>query len=434
MKLKNRIKSKKLYEECLKVIPSGVNSPARSFSEVNTCPLVIDSAKGDLIFDVDGNSYIDFCGAWGSLIFGHCPDFVVQETIKQVKLGTSFGTVTPFEEKIARLIVETYKSVDKVRFVSSGTEATMTAIRIARGYTGKKLIVKFSGNYHGHNDCLLMESGSSASDLDVTATSSGIPVEVISNTISLDYNNLSQLETFFDSEKSDQIAAVIIEPIAGNMGLIPAEKEFLSQLRYFCTKKESLLIFDEVITGFRASLEGAQGLYDIYPDITCFGKIIGGGFPAAAVGGKEQIMDVLAPKGKVFQAGTLSGNPVAMRAGYITLKALLLDGIYEELESKTKAFLKPIQEFIIEKDLLITINQIGSMFTIFFGSKNIRNKIDLNHLNNKLFKQFFLFMLEKGIYFPQSPYETSFVSIAHEEKSLLKTSEAILNFLKINYE
>ncbi|MGD2169678.1 MAG: glutamate-1-semialdehyde 2,1-aminomutase [Chlamydiota bacterium] len=428
MQSKVRSSCEIIYQNACQVIPGGVNSPVRNFSDVEVPPLIVDKAIGDTIYDADSNAYIDYCTSWGGLILGHSPDPVVKALEKQLKQGTSFGISTSYEYEIAKKIVELVPSVEKVRFVSTGTEATMTAIRLARGYTKKPLIIKFQGNYHGHHDALLVQSGSSVSYLNPEATSEGVLPSSIQSTITLPYNDQKALDEFFASEKKDDVAAVIIEPIAGNMGLIPAKHAFLQALKEYSKKNDFLLVFDEVISGFRVGLEGAQGYYGVHPDLTCFGKIVGGGLPAALIGGKAEVMDLLAPSGKVFQAGTLSGNPLAMRAGLATLQVLERDGIYEELEDKTRVITDPIREEL--KNTPHSIHSVGSMFSIFWNVKNPQNKTDLAHLDMDIFKKYFQFLLKKGIYIPQSPFETSFVSLAHSKENLQYTRDVILDFIQ----
>lgn len=390
-----RIQSKEIYENMCSYIPGGVNSPARAFLSVGVNPLVVSQGKGDTICDADGNHYIDYCCSWGALILGHADPQVVEDSISQIKEGSTFGITTELEGRIAKKIIELIPSVEKIRFVSTGTEATMSAIRLARGFTERDIIIKFTGNYHGHCDSLL--------------TSAGIPRAVIENTISLPYNDCESVRACFTDPKfKNKIACIIVEPIAGNMGVVPASHDFLKCLRDVTFEEGALLIFDEVITGFRVGLQGAQGLYKIRPDLTCLGKIIGGGFPAAAYGGSREIMDYLTPLGPVFQAGTLSGNPVAMQAGLTTISQLELPGIYEELEAKSALLLDSLK---------VCVKRVGSMFTIFFE-------------NDKRFAHFFNYLLQRGIYIPQSQYEACFISLAHTKENLIYTRDVILEYIE----
>ncbi len=420
-----RKKSKKIYEASCKVIPGGVNSPARAFLSMGIHPLIVTKGKGDTIWDEDGHTYIDYCGSWGALILGHAHPKVVKAAKKQIGYGSSFGISTKVEKEIAALIVDLIASIEKIRFVSSGTEATMSALRLARGYTGKNKIVKFSGNYHGHHDSLLVQAGSGLFHVNSQASSLGVPPEMVKDTIILPYNDVNALHEYIGND----VAAVIVEPIAGNMGVVPATNDFLKTLREVTEEKGAVLILDEVITGFRVGLGGAQTLYNITPDLTCFGKIIGAGFPTAAFGGKKEIMDCLAPLGGVYQAGTLSGNPVAMQAGLAALKEISAPNFYNELQAKTDKLLLPIENALKETKKGCLQKQ-GSMFTIFWGTDKITCKEDLKKIDEETFKRFFFHLLDQGIYIPPSQYEASFVSIAHTDENLEKTKTAVLDFLK----
>ncbi|MES2344770.1 MAG: glutamate-1-semialdehyde 2,1-aminomutase [Chlamydiota bacterium] len=423
-----REKSREVYEASLGVIPGGVNSPVRAFKGLDMTPLVAVSGNGDTLLDADGHRYVDFCCSWGALILGHAHPKVVAAVCRQMEKSSSFGIITPYEEELASRIIKHYPSVEKIRFTSSGTEATMSALRLARGYTGRPYIVKFNGNYHGHVDSLLVQAGSGVTHLTPTSSSKGILNDTIQYTISLPYNDCAACKAVFE-EKGDEIAAVIFEPIAGNMGLVPATQEFHDMLREETRKRGIVLIFDEVITGFRAALDGAQGIYGIDPDLTCFGKVIGGGFPCAAFGGKKEIMDHLAPLGRVYHGGTLSGNPVAMCAGLATLEEIEKEGFYAELERKADVITKPIQEMIAAKGLNACIQQVGSGFTLFLGCQKVTCSEDLKTLDEGSFKCLFVDLFHQGIYIPPSPYETWFVSSAHQESNLEKTRDAILSFL-----
>lgn len=428
--MSNRMRTQKTFTDLCKIIPGGVNSPVRSCSAMGQLPMIVDYAKEDKLTDVDGRSYIDYCGSWGALIHGHAHPEILKAVQARMNKGTSFGITTPIEGELANEIINLFDSVDKIRFVSSGTEATMTAARLARGFTKRDLIIKFSGNYHGHADFFLVQAGSGVFNLSPSSSSAGIPDEIVKHTLCLPYNDIEACrKTFHNPELKNRIAAVIIEPIAGNMGVVPATFEFIRFLREETQKIGALFIFDEVITGFRVGLKGAQDYFKVKPDITCFGKIIGGGFPVAAFGGRRDIMDCLAPLGPVYQAGTLSGNPVAMEAGLQSLRLLQKPGFYEELQRKTDLLLNPIQEVIKKRNLSACIQRIGSMFTIFFGKKEIKNMEDAKQLDQELFARFFRHMFDRGIYVPPSPHEAWFISQAHKDENLVKTREEILSFL-----
>lgn len=427
----DRQQSDKIYQRSTKVIPGGVNSPVRAFYGLDVVPLIVERGEGDTIWDVDGNAYIDYCCSWGSLILGHAHPRIVEATKQQIMKGSSFGIATELEMEIAETVAQRVPSIDMVRFVSSGTEATMSALRLARGYTGRDIIVKFNGNYHGHSDCLLAKAGSGVSVLE-ESSSAGVPFDIVKMTASLPYNDVALVREFL-RRHADDVAAVILEPIAGNMGTIPASKEFLEMLREETEKIGAVLIFDEVICGFRVHFAGAQALFGITPDLTCLGKIVGGGYPAAAFGGKKEIMETIAPLGPVYQAGTLSGNPVAMCAGLHTLWETAKEGFYEELQRKTDLLLDPIAAFIEERELPVVLHRIGSMFTLFFGVEKVERREDLDNFDDALFPRFFSYLLERGIYFAPSPFEACFVSIAHSDEHLHHTRETILEFLRENF-
>ncbi|MBI3236099.1 MAG: glutamate-1-semialdehyde 2,1-aminomutase [Chlamydiales bacterium] len=424
--LRERPQSQSIHKKSLERMPGGVSSPVRSFLGVGIDPMVVERGKGDTIWDVDGNAYIDYCLSFGPLILGHAREEVVQAAFQQMQKGSSFGIATASEWELAEKIHRHMPHLEKIRFVSSGTEATMSAIRLARGYTGKNTLVKFSGHYHGHSDGLLIQAGSGVFGLP-TATSRGIPDSVIQHTVSLPFNDIETCRSYIRTHPD--LAAVILEPIAGNMGVVPAEKPFIEMLREETQKIGALLIFDEVITGFRVGLQGAAHLYQVTPDLTCLGKVIGGGYPVAAFGGKEEIMDLIAPLGGVYQAGTLSGNPVAMRAGLKTLSLLEKEGFYEDLENKVALLTQPIQEFLKKRDLPAVLNRAGSMFTLFFGIKQAKNREDLNSLDEGLFRAFFRHLFENGIYIPPAAHEASFISSAHTQEHLLHTRDIIFSFL-----
>jgi glutamate-1-semialdehyde 2,1-aminomutase len=422
----SRKKSEELFKKACQVLPGGVNSPVRAFVGLGVTPLIVEKGKGDTIWDIDGHAYVDFCCSWGALILGHAKDTVVKAATAQIEKGSSFGITTPVEEALASRITEHVITIEKLRFVSSGTEATMSAIRLARAYTRKSLLLKFNGNYHGHSDFLLTGAGSGVTHL--LPSCPGIPKEVVQSTLSARFNDVEGVRKLLRSQPG--IAAVILEPIAGNMGLVPASCEFLTMLREETKKCGALLIFDEVISGFRTGLEGAQGDYDIEPDLTCLGKIIGGGFPAAAFGGRREIMDLLAPNGQVYQAGTLSGNPVAMSAGLATLLELEKPRFYESLQEKTLRFLDPIQDLIQKKNVAIYLSTYRSMFSFFFGVSSVSSQEDVKEIDKELFSQFFSYLLERGIYLSPSPYEVNFISSAHTEENLSYVQKCICEFIE----
>lgn len=433
--MKLRPQSQKIYEQMCEVIPGGVNSPVRSCKSMGQMPLVVDHAYRDIVVDADGHQYIDYCGSWGALIHGHAHPVILEAVRKRLDKGTSFGITTALEGELADEVVGCIDSIEKIRFVSSGTEATMTVARLARGFTHREIIVKFSGNYHGHADFFLVQAGSGVLEVSSAASSAGIPEDIVKHTVNLSYNDIDACQKLFSHpDYRHRIAAVILEPIAGNMGVIPADHTFIQFLRKETEKIGALLIFDEVITGFRVDAKGAQKLYSIQPDLTCFGKIIGGGFPAAAFGGRKEIMECLAPLGAVYQAGTLSGNPIAMEAGLQSLRLLQRPGFYDELQCKTDRFLEPIKERIKKKGWNACIQQAGSMFTIFFGKQQVRNLREAMEVDTPLFARFFRAMFDQGIYVPPSPHEAWFISDAHEDKHLDQTREAVLVFMEEAYE
>lgn len=425
-----RPRSNEVFKELCEVIPGGVNSPVRAFKGLGQDPMVVDRGCKDKIYDMDGHSYIDFCLSWGPLIHGHAHPEIVQAVHERVLKGTTFGITTQVEEKLARKITQHLPSIQKIRFVSSGTEATMSAARLARGYTKRPLIVKFSGNFHGHADFFLVQAGSGMFGLNPTSTSQGIPDDIVRNTVCLPFNDVAATKAFLqDPKNKDLIAAVIIEPIAGNMGVVPASQEFLSMLSEETKKIGALLIFDEVITGYRVGLGGAQKRYGVTPDLTCLAKIIGGGFPAAAFGGRAEIMECLAPQGQVYQAGTLSGNPVAMVAGLKTIEMLEKPGVYEQLEEMANVITLPVKEKIAQRNLNACVQQVGSMFTLFFGRKSVQNMEDAKELDLELFAKYFRYMFENAVYLPPAQHEAWFVSTVHENDHLIKTRDLTLKFL-----
>lgn len=423
--------TEKIYKELCEIIPGGVNSPMRSCKAMKQLPMIASHASGDLVYDVDGKAYIDYCCSWGALIHGHAHPQITQAVQKRVGMGTSFGIATAIEGELTKKMISMVKSLEKIRFVSSGTEATMSAARLARGYTNRDIIVKFNGNYHGHADFFLIQAGSGVLEL-AQASSTGIPADIVKHTLSLPYNNIERVRSILnDKNLHNQIAAVIIEPIAGNIGVVPSSHEFLKMLREETQKIGALLILDEVITGFRVASGGAQSLYEITPDITCFGKIMGGGFPAAAFGGRKEIMDKLAPLGDVYQAGTLSGNPVAMEAGLQALNLIEANKeFYKDLENKTHLLTLPIKEAFRKKKLRACIQQVGSMFTLFFGLNEVRDMDDAKLLDGDTYARLFRFLFDNGIYIPPSPHEAWFISSAHEIRHLEETRDLILQFIR----
>lgn len=412
-------KSEKLFQESKKVIPGGVNSPVRAFKAVGSKPVFIDKAKGPYLYDADGNKYIDYCLSWGPMILGHANSQVLGRVKKAMSKGTSFGIPTELETHLAKMIVRAIVSVEKVRLVSSGTEAVMTAIRLARGCTGRDKIIKFIGCYHGHVDHMLVQAGSGATTLG-SPSSPGVPKDFTKHTILLPYNNTESLQKAFDKYR-EKIAAVIVEPIAGNMGVVTPEKGFLKILRKLCTQNGSILIFDEVITGFRIRYGSVQDFYDVKADLTCLGKIIGGGFPIGACGGKAELMDQLAPIGKVYQAGTLSGNPVCVAAGIETLKLLQSKQVYAALERKTDKLCNGLQQVLSERGIKHQINRVGSMFTIFFNRSSVTDYHSAVQSDTKMYAKFHQAMLRQGIYLPPSQFEACFVSSEHKPQDIDRT-------------
>jgi len=415
-------RSNEEYERACKYIPGGVNSPARSFPSVKQDPLFIERGEGSKVVDIDGNEYIDFINSWGPMLFGHCHEDVKESVSDVLEKGTSFGAPTKVETELAKKVVEMVPSIDRVRMVNSGTEATMTAIRLARGYTGRDKIVKFSGHYHGHGDSFLIKAGSGQATFGLP-DSPGVPEGLAKLTVSIPYNDKERIEEVF-REEGDEIAAVILEPVAANMGVVPPVDGFLSFLRNITEEYGSLLMFDEVITGFRLGPGGAQEYYGVEPDLTCLGKIIGGGLPVGAFGGKDEVMDEIAPCGDVYQAGTLSGNPLAMAAGLEMMKLIQKDNIYEELEEKSDYFAEGLKEIITETDIPITLNRVGSMLSTFFTDEAVMDYESADSSDTDLYGKYFQGMLEKGIYLSPSQFEAMFLSTAHSRDDLDKTINA----------
>ena len=408
-------------------MPGGVNSPVRAFGNVNSTPIFIKSASGAYLHDVDGNDYVDFIGSWGPMILGHSNPKIIKAIKDQADLGTSYGAPTEAETSIGELIRAAMPSIEKIRMVNSGTEATMSCIRLARGYTGRNKIIKFTGCYHGHVDSLLIKAGSGVSTFGLP-DSPGIPEELARHTISVPYNDINAFLEVFESIKSE-LAAVIIEPIAGNMGFIPGDKDFLETLRIKTHESGSVLIFDEVMTGFRVSLGGAQELYGITPDLTALGKVIGGGLPVGAFGGKAEIMNFLAPEGPVYQAGTLSGNPLAVAAGKCLINELIKTNPYDELEANASYLLTNIKNEMFKKEIPFSFNQIGGMFGFFFTDEFPNNFDDVSASSDKYFESFFKDCLNQGIYFAPSKYEAGFISTKHTKKIL----DEVINKVKVIY-
>tara|TARA_Y100000022_G_scaffold119879_1_gene103584 strand:- start:861 stop:2174 length:1314 start_codon:yes stop_codon:yes gene_type:complete len=421
-------KSIDAYNKAKKIIPGGVNSPVRAFRSVNSTPIFFKSGKGSKMRDIDNNEYIDCVGSWGPLIFGHADKITVDSIIEYSKKGTTYGAPTEIESAMASKIIDMVPSIEKVRMVSSGTEATMSAIRLARGYKKKNLIIKFSGNYHGHFDSFLIRAGSGAMTLG-KPDSQGVTENIAKDTLVADFNNIDSVKHLFHKNKN-KIAAVIIEPIAGNMGLVTPNKNFLQNLKILCSENDALLIFDEVMSGFRVSRGGAQELYDIEPDLTTLGKIIGGGLPAGAYGGRNEIMDYVAPDGPVYQAGTLSGNPLAMAAGLSVLKRLDSE-VYIELEKISSQIEIGIKNNILETGVDANIARVGSMMTLFFSSKErIENYDDAKECDTKLYSKYFHSMLENGVYLPPSQYECMFLSNKIDDNDIQKIIDSNLKSLK----
>ena len=426
-------KSVQAFTEACGCLPGGVNSPVRAFGGVDIGPVFVSAAKGSKIYDIDGNEYIDYVGSWGPMILGHAHPEVLKAIAAAAGRGTSFGAPTLAETALAKKIIAAFDSVEKVRLVSSGTEALMSAIRLARGCTKKDLIIKMAGCYHGHSDSLLVAAGSGLAE-GAIASSGGVPESVAKLTIVIDYNDIEAVRAAFDVYKG-KIAAVLVEPVAANMGVVPPIDGYLQTLRNLCDQNDSLLIFDEVITGFRLALGGAQELFGIKADITCLGKIIGGGLPVGAFGGRADIMDMLAPLGPVYQAGTLSGNPLATAAANATLDILCEADSYERLESSAAFLEVGLANAAKDAGIAVTINRLGSIMSCFFTDKKVQNFTDVQSTDIKRFKKFFALMLEQGIYLAPSAYEAMFVSLAHSKADIEKTIEAAKkSFQKIKDE
>jgi glutamate-1-semialdehyde 2,1-aminomutase len=420
----NTEKSEKIFERSQKSIPGGVNSPVRAFKSVDRqYPIFVEKAAGSRLYDADGNEYVDCIGSWGPMLLGHNNEKVLEAVKNSLLDGTSFGLPTEKEVELAELIKECYPSIDKVRLTTSGTEAAMAAVRLARAYTGKNKIIKFEGCYHGHSDSLMVKAGSGLLTFG-HQDSNGITEGVMKDTITLPFGDSQKLLEMLESE--NDTACIIVEPIPANMGLIVPEVSFLNLLREKCSEKNIVLIFDEVISGFRVSLGGAQELYNIKPDLTILGKIIGGGFPVGAFGGKKEIMNMVAPLGNVYHAGTLSGNPVSVSAGLETIKILKENrDIYNTLEERTKKLVENIRELIKKYGINATVNHLGSLYTIFFSDKKVKNLEDAMNTDDKMYNIYFSSMLESGIIVPPSKYEAHFISLAHSEEDFEKLSAGV---------
>jgi glutamate-1-semialdehyde 2,1-aminomutase len=421
-KKRQESRSKEAFKEALQCIPGGVNSPVRAFRSVGMTPFYVERGEGSRIYDIDGHSYIDYIGSWGPLIVGHAHPAVIEAIQQTAAKGTSFGAPTELETKMAQLVCERVPSIEMVRMVTSGTEATMSALRLARGFTGRSKIVKFEGCYHGHADSLLIKAGSGVATL-ALPDSPGVPEAVAAQTITIPYNDLDAVHTVFE-KFGEQIAAIIVEPIAGNMGVVPPLSGFLEGLRQITTEYGSLLIFDEVMTGFRVGYHSAQGLYGVTPDITCLGKIIGGGLPVGAYGGRKDIMERMAPAGPIYQAGTLSGNPLAMAAGYTTLSILGQPGVYESLERKSARLEQGFISNAAEKGIACTINRVGSMVCPFFTDVKVTNYDTAKTTDLQRFNRYFAALLDLGVSVAPSQFEGMFVSLAHSDDDIETTIDA----------
>lgn len=420
--------SEKLFEEAKLHIPGGVNSPVRAFKSVGGTPPFIVRAKDACVYDADGNVYLDYVGSWGPAILGHANGEILNTLNQTMKSGLSFGAPTPKEIELAKLVKSIVPSLDKIRFVSSGTEATMSAIRLARGFTGRQKLVKFDGCYHGHADYLLVKAGSGAATCGIP-DSAGVPKSFTEHTINARYNDLESVRAVFETHRGD-VACLIVEPVIGNMGCIVPQKGFLQGLRKLCDEHEVVLIFDEVMTGFRVSRSGAQGLYGIKPDLSCFGKIIGGGLPVGAYGGRAAIMDCVAPEGSVYQAGTLSGNPLAMAVGVKTLELLSRSGVYESLEEKGAMLESGLLAAAKKHAVPVVVNRVGSMFSMFFTDKPVRNADDARAADAPKFVKLFHHFLDHGIYMAPSAFEAGFISTTHTMDDIERTVHVFEQFLQ----
>jgi glutamate-1-semialdehyde 2,1-aminomutase len=424
-----RTKSNTIFKKTKKMIPGGVNSPVRSFTAVSSTPFIVKKSKGSLITDVDNNNYIDFIGSWGAMILGHSDSRILKKLNEVSKNGLTYGAPNVAETEIAEFIINNIPSIDKIRMVNSGTEATMSAARLARGYTKKDIIIKFNGCYHGHGDSFLVEAGSGATTFG-KPSSSGVTKGSSKDTISLPYNDKEAIKKIFSKYKN-KIACVIIEPIAGNMNFVRSDKSFLTLIRKLCTQNNSLLIFDEVMTGFRVNFKGAQAWYKIKPDLTTFGKVIGGGLPVGAFGGKSKIMNMLAPDGPIYQAGTLSGNPLAMNCGLETLKIISKRNFFKKLSTKTKSFADNLNKIAADYKYDFHADSEGGMFGLYFTNKKPKNIEDIKKSNLDEFNRFFTHMINNGVFFAPSAYEAGFMSESHTNKDLEKIYRLFKSFIKL---
>lgn len=422
-------RSDELFSAACRHIPGGVNSPVRAFRGVGGTPVFFARAKGAYLFDADDRQYIDYVGSWGPAILGHAHPDVIREVQEAAVNGLTFGAPTELEVRMADKVCELVPSMDMVRMVSSGTEATMSAIRLARGYTGRDVLVKFEGCYHGHSDSLLVKAGSGALTMGVPS-SAGVPASLAQHTVTLEFNNLAQTQAFFQ-QRGEEVACIIVEPVAGNMNCIPPAPGFLEGLRALCDQYGAVLIFDEVMTGFRVALGGAQAHYQVTPDLTTLGKVIGGGMPVGAFGGKRAIMEKIAPLGPVYQAGTLSGNPIAMRAGLKTLELISAPGFFDRLTQKTRELCLAIESAAHEAGVALTTNQVGGMFGIFFCENKVGTYAEAVACDVEAFKRFFHAMLGEGVYLAPSAFEAGFVSAAHTDADIAATHAAAVNALKV---
>ena len=418
----NTDRSNTLFTRALELFPGGVNSPVRAFRAVGGKPHFIERGEGAYLFDVDGNRFIDYVLSWGPLILGHAHPVVVAALEKSIRGGTSFGAPSPLEVELAELIQQAMPSKEMMRFVNSGTEATMSALRLARAYTGRNKVIKFEGCYHGHADLLLVQAGSGVATLGLP-DSPGVPPSTTRDTLVARYNDLDSVVALF-GQFPMEIAAVIIEPVAGNMGVVPPEYEFLAGLRQLTERHDALLVFDEVMTGFRVHPGGAQSLYKIIPDLTTLGKVIGGGLPVGAYGGRQDIMELIAPSGAVYQAGTLSGNPLAMSAGIATLKVLQTEGIWDKLEAGANRIVSGIEKIAKQAQINIRTSRVGTMFSVFFTDQHVTDWNSVRSCDTNLFSKYFLAMMENGVYLPPSQFEANFVSLAHSNEIIEKTLRA----------
>ena len=420
--MSDRAKSRAAFERARRVIPGGVNSPVRAFGSVGGEPPFIARGEGPFIYDIDGNEYIDYVLSWGPLLLGHAHPAVVEAVRAAAASGTSFGAPTMAETELAELVQERMPHIERLRLVSSGTEAVMSAARLARGFTGRDFLVKFNGCYHGHSDEFLVQAGSGLATGGLPA-SRGVPAAITRSTLSLPYNDLEAVKESL-RRRGDDVAAVIVEPIAANMGVVPPEDGFLQGLREMTKESGALLIFDEVITGFRVARSGASELYGVIPDLVCLGKILGGGLPIGAVGGKAEIMETLAPSGPVYQAGTLSGNPISVAAGIATLRELAQPGIYDQLTSATRQLAEGLRRGFEDAGIPAQVNQAPGLLTVFFSTNRVNNFTSARRCNGEIFSRFFHSMMDEGIYLPPSPYEAWFLSICHDQTILQRTLEA----------